>query len=97
MYLGTYLSNMNNIDSQELWAMYSDKYCTSAVINVESVLENCGLIFLPKRVSPLRCGHCTDMGMTGYLKEGGVQWYQNIIGTMRWAVETGRIDILLEV
>ena len=27
----------------------------------------------------------------------GVQWYQKIIGSLQWAIEIGRIDILLEV
>ena len=26
-----------------------------------------------------------------------VQWYQKIIGSLQWAIEIGRIDILLEV
>jgi hypothetical protein len=34
---------------------------------------------------------------TGELTASGVQWYQEIIGCLRWAVELGRIiDILLE-
>ena len=34
MYLGAELSNMNNVDGQECWAMYYEKYCTAAVTNV---------------------------------------------------------------
>ena len=39
MYVGAELSNMTNVDGKYCWAMSSDKYCTSAVTNVESVLE----------------------------------------------------------
>ena len=37
MYLGSELSKMTTTDDQECWAMYFDKYCTTAVTNVESV------------------------------------------------------------
>ena len=35
--------------------------------------------------------------MTAELKADGVQYYQEIVGMLRWAVEIGRVDILLEV
>ena len=35
--------------------------------------------------------------VTKELNVEGVQFYQNIIGILRWAVEIGRVDILLEV
>ena len=57
MYLGAYLSKITNIDVQDCWDMSSDKYCTAAVTNVESVLEKRGLRFLPKCVTPLICGY----------------------------------------
>jgi hypothetical protein len=31
------------------------------------------------------------------LKADGVQYFQELIGVLRWAVEIGRVDILLEV
>ena len=37
------------------------------------------------------------MYLGGYLKADGVQWYQELIGTMRRAVEIVRIEILLEL
>ena len=38
MYLGADLSNMTNADGQECWTMHSEKYCTSAVTNVKSII-----------------------------------------------------------
>ena len=35
--------------------------------------------------------------MTAELKEDGLRWYQELIGQLRWAIEIGRVDILLEV
>ena len=37
------------------------------------------------------------MDVTIELKANGVQWYQEIIWQLRWAIEIGRVDILLEV
>ncbi len=35
--------------------------------------------------------------MSPELKNDGIQLYQELIGVLRWAVELGRVDILLEV
>ena len=43
IYLVVYLSKMTNSDNQECSAMSSDKYCTAAVTNVESVWEKAWL------------------------------------------------------
>ena len=37
-----------------------------------------------------------EMDCTAELKSEGIQQYQEIIGSLRWAVELGRVDILLE-
>ena len=37
------------------------------------------------------------MDITGEIKADRVQWYQELIDTLRWVVEIGKIDILLEV
>ena len=97
MYLGAELSKMTNVDGKECWDISSDKYCTSAVTNVESVLENCGLRLPPKCVTPISCGYCLEMDLTGELEAYGVKCYQNLIKTLRWAVEIGWMEILLGV
>ena len=57
MHLSAELSNMTNVDGQECWAMSYDKYCTAAVINVESVSDKIGIRFSPQCVTPLSCGY----------------------------------------
>ena len=88
---------MNNVDGQECWVIFSDKYCTSVVTSVEYALYKRGLRLPLKCVTPLSCGHCPDMNVTGDLNAYGVQWYQELIRNLRWEVGIGRIDILLEV
>ena len=41
-------------------------------------------------------GYRPEMDCTAELKSEGIQQYQEIIGSLRWAVELGRVDILLE-
>jgi len=45
---------------------------------------------------PLSSGYRPEMDCTAELKAEGVQRYQEIIGQLRWAIELGRVDILLE-
>ena len=97
MYLGASLSKMTNEENHECWAMSSDKYCAAMIKNVEDVLEKKGLRLPSKCITPLRSGYKPELDCTGELKADGLQWYQEMIGSLRWAVEIGRVDILLEV
>ena len=96
-YLGGGLTTMVNEDGQSCWAMSSDAYCTALVKTVESILEKKGLRLLSKCRTPLAHGYRPELAATAELKSDGVQWYQELIGSLRWAVEIGRLDILLEV
>ena len=96
VYLGGDLSKIDNVEGKPCWSMSSDKYCSALVKNVEQVLKNKNLRLQSKCVAPLRHGYKPELDCTGELKAEGLQWYQEIIGCLRWAVELGRIDILLE-
>ena len=65
--------------------------------NVEEVLKKKVFRLLGKCRTPFRSGFKPEQYTTAELKDDGVQWYQKLIGQMRWAVEIGRVDILLEV
>ena len=96
-YLGATISKMLNDEGVECWAMDSDKYCEAAVKNIEEVLNKKGLRLQNKCPKPFTTGYKPEMDDTAELKADGLQWYQEIIGQLRWAVELGRVDILLEV
>ena len=95
-YLGADLSKMNNKDGDECWAMSSDKYCAAMVKNVEETLAKRGLRLPSKCPLPLSAGYKPELDSTAELKADGVQFYQEIVGQLRWAIEIGRVDILLE-
>ena len=46
--------------------------------------------------APLTSGYKPELDTSAELKADGLQTYQELIGVLRWAVEIGRIDILLE-
>ena len=96
-YLGASLSKMTNEDNQECWAISSDPYCVALVTQIESVLGKKGLRLLSKCVTPLKNGYEPELDVTVELKVDGVQFYKELIGSLRWTVKIGRVDILLEV
>ena len=95
-YLGAAISQMDNEHGDYCWAMSSDKYCIAVVKNIEDILQKKGLRLPSKCVTPLSNGYKPEMDCTPELKADGIQFYQEIIGQLRWAIELGRVDILLE-
>ena len=77
---------MNNKQGEECWSMSSDKYYAAMVNNVEETLAKKGLR-LPTRCNlPTKHGYRTEMDFTGDLKADGLQFYQELIGSLHWAV-----------
>ena len=42
-------------------------------------------------------GYRPELDVTAELKADGIQWFQEVIGQLRWAIELGRVDVLLEM
>ena len=97
VYLGAELSKMINDSGKECWAMSSDKYCAAAVENVSNVLEKKGVRLPSKCSTPFSSGYRPEQDTSPELKADGMTYFQELIGVLRWAVELGRVDILLEV
>ena len=96
IYLGANLSKMDNSEGNECWAISADQYCAAFVTNVEGSLEKKGLWLPSKCVTPLSSAYKPELDSTNELKADGLQWYQEIIESLHWAVELSRVDILLE-
>ena len=45
----------------------------------------------------MRIGYIPELDITEELKSEEFTWYQELIGQLRWAIEIGRVDILLKV
>ena len=96
IYLGAEMSQIDNENGDLHWAMSADKYCNALVSNVEEMLAKKGLRLPSKCPTPLSSGYKPELDCTAELKPEGIQTYQEIIGQLRWAIEIGRVDILLE-
>ena len=96
MYLGATLSQVETETGTKCWSMYSEKYVKAAIENLESRLGKSDM-HLPKFLTPMSTSYHPSEDVTKELNVEGVQFYQEMIGILRWAVEIGRVDLLLEV
>jgi hypothetical protein len=96
VYLGATLAKMTLDSGETCWTMSPKQYVKAAVTNVEEDLANQNRRLPPKCVTPFLSGYAPWMEVSPELKADGVQRFQELIGQLRWAVEIGRVDILLE-
>ena len=79
------------------WAMSSGPYIRRAIKAVEEELLKVGK-GLPTRVTtPLSNGYRPELDVSDPLSPERLNYYQGLIGVLRWACELGRIDILMPV
>ena len=69
----------------------------SAVANIEDKLADSGLRLPSKRSASFSSGYHPGEDATPELDSDGLTFYQEQIGALRWAIELGRVDMLLEV
>ena len=77
--------------------MSSDKYCESAVAKFSTLLEMTGCTLPSKCSRSLSDSYRPELDTTPELKADGLQYYQELVGFLRWAVEIRKVDILSEV
>ena len=68
----------------------------SAIQNIEETLQKMGQRLPSKCKTPLAYGYRPELDVTPELKADGLQRYQELIGILHWAVELGRVDILMQ-
>jgi len=95
-YLGAQLSEMEDAFGKKFWTMSSEKYCKAAVANVEERLAKEGKRLPSKCRTPVTTKYAPELEVSPELKADGIQYYQELIGILRWATEIGRVDLLLE-
>jgi len=98
MYLGANLDLAQNERGRKCWTMNSEKYVTEAVKNVEERLAEVGKGLPKKGLTPFSSNsYHPAHDVTAELNAEDTTYFQELIGVLRWAVELGRVDILLEV
>lgn len=76
------------------WAMSSDKYVSRAVTEVEHELGLVGKMLQKRVETPLSSGYRPEMDLSPELDARRLNYYQGLIGVLRWICELGRIDIM---
>ena len=104
-YLGTDIGKIMYPDGSKSWTMGSKAYVVEAIKNVKKRLAEDNLIFNKKlsdpNISVKQPFSCTsyrpEIDTSALCNTTQTQFYQNLIGVLRWIVELGRIDIGYEV
>ena len=73
------------------------KYVKAAIENVEARLAKSDLRFPSRCDTPTSTSYHPSKDITSEMNTKGLHTYQELIRILRWAIEIGRIDILLEV
>ena len=97
-YLGANIKWDQLPDGTQCWQMSGNDYVTNAVKNLEETLANENERLRAggeKRPFPEK--YKPELDVSELLDDRMVQRYQGLIGVLRWAVELGRVDIMLEV
>jgi len=97
MYLGAGISKVKSVSGTECWTLSSEEYIKTAVRNVEEKLAKSNLRLPTKCPTPFVSGYHPADDTSSELNAEGMNYYQELIGVLRWGIELGRVDILLEV
>ena len=97
VYLGGDIKQVETASGTKCWTLSSEKYIKTAIANVEEKLSKSNLRLPSKCITPFVSGYHPSEDVTKELDSEGTRYYQELIGVLRWAIELGRVDILLEV
>ena len=98
IYLGADVKKVSIGNDRSAWGISSDSYVASAVREVERKLKEVGKK-LPtgKCTNPMSSGYRAELDASPELNPEQANYFQSLIGALRWAVELGQIDIIVEV
>ena len=79
------------------WAMSADTYVERAIADVKRTLQEVGQRLKTKVATPLAANYRPELDASGELDGRRANYYQGLIGILRWIVELGRVDIMVGV
>ena len=95
-YLGADIRRMVLLNGDVAWALSLDTYVKRAVEEVERYLGQRGQQLKKKVVSPLASGYRPELDGSPELDDDRASYYGSLMGVLRWIIELGRIDIMVE-
>jgi hypothetical protein len=101
LYLGADITKWNIYDAEDIgksrWAMSSQNYTKKAIAEVERELKQVGKYLPSKAPTPIVGGYRPELDITDELDAKRQNYFQGLIGVLRWLCELGRLDILVAV
>jgi len=83
--------------SKVRWGLSSAHYISQNIKNVEYELSLCGKSLANNISTPITFGYRPELDTSPITNPDQANYYQSLIGVLHWAVELGRIDILIHV
>jgi hypothetical protein len=98
-YLGATIKKWRLLGDEDAkhWGHSSEEYVKQAIINVELELAKEGKRLQGKYSTPMTANYRPELDYSPFLPDATATYYMELIGTLRWAVELGRIDIMVDV
>jgi hypothetical protein len=96
-YLGTKIRKTVLPNGKEAWGQSSSHYVLNAVGNLEAWMREKGYKLPNRADTPMMTTYRPELDVSKVLSGELANYYQSLIGVLRWAVEIGRIDITTEV
>jgi hypothetical protein len=101
MYLGAKVSKYRLEHSDDpgkvRWSLSAEDYINRAVKDVETELEKVGKALPTKVTTPTTADYRPKLDQTRELGPEQATYFAGLIGVLRWCIELGRIDIIVEV
>jgi hypothetical protein len=79
------------------WGHSSEEYIKQAIINVETELMKHDRRLCGRFSTPMVANYRPELDYSPFLEDAAVNYYMELIGILRWTVELGRIDIMVDV
>jgi hypothetical protein len=96
-YLGADIRVYELSNNRTAWALSSDTYVKRAVAEVERELSYVGKALTKRVSSPLASGYRPELDASPELNQVKASYFASLMGVLRWIIELGRIDIMMEV
>lgn len=96
IYLGARLEK-KVLNSKAMWTMSSTDYLKAAIKTVEERLQKSGKTLSTKIDVPMPQIYYPELDKSPELDGDDITMYQELVGILRWAVEIGRVDVLMEL
>jgi len=79
------------------WGHSSEEYIKQAIINVETELMKHDRRLCGRFSTPMVANYRPELDYSPFLEDAAVNYYMELIGILRWTVELGQIDIMVDV